>query len=223
MPDVPNLVSECATKRASMVAKLRGQGIRDENVLRAMGILPRHRFVAPLLRAQAYADHPVGIGHGQTISQPFIVASMLQHAAPMPGEVALEVGGGSGYMAALLAQFCVRVIAVERVPQLVQQAQQNLQDVGIENVEVAIGDGSIGWEAEAPFDVIIVSAAAPSIPQPLEDQLQDGGRMVIPVGGLMDQTMMLIMKKGKETSSRVLYGCKFVPLVGEAGFHAQNE
>ena len=210
--------SEYAGQQLSMLTKLREIGGLDEKVLRALESVPRHRFVSPLLRDQAYADHPVSIGHGQTISQPWIVASMLQHAAPKSEDKALEVGGGSGYMAALLSLTCDRVVAVERVPQLAELAVKNLHDVGITNVEIVCGDGSIGWLARAPYDVIIVSAAVPTVPGQLTAQLNDGGRMVVPVGCLEEQVLMSVVKNGNENNTRALYKCKFVPLLGKFGF-----
>jgi len=209
---------------AAMIAKLRSQGIRDERVLQAMTDLPRHVFVPQGQQEHAYADRPVDIGAGQTISQPYMVASMLQHAAPAPGDVVLEVGGGCGYMAALLSRFCSRVIAIERIPELAEASRGNLARLHIEtrlhieNVEVHVGDGSLGWPAGAPYNVIVVSAAAPSVPSALMAQLSDGGRILIPVGSREDQTLFYITKQGGEISRRELYGCKFVPLIGVQGF-----
>jgi len=201
-----------------MLSQLHSCGIRDERVLAAMDAVPRHLFVPEALRAQAYADHPVDIGAHQTISQPYMVAAMLQYAALAPGDRALEVGSGSGYLAALLARLCASVAAVERVPMLAERSRKTLADLGCANVRVETGDGTCGWPAAAPYDAIIVSAAAPTVPQPLLDQLADGGRLVIPVGDSDDQMLQLIFRQGAELSTRELFACKFVPLIGEHGF-----
>ena len=162
---------------------LRGRGIADERVLQAMLRLPRHEFVPEAYRSQAYEDHPLPIGEGQTISQPYIVAIMLEALALQPTDTVLEVGTGSGYATALLAELTARVVAVERAPALAASAMQTLSRLGYNDVKVVVGDGSQGFAAGAPYDAILVSAATAAVPQALLSQLrEDGGRMIIPVG-----------------------------------------
>jgi protein-L-isoaspartate(D-aspartate) O-methyltransferase len=199
-----------------MVAEqLRNHGITDERVLQAMTQLPREEFVAPELRRLAYADHPLAIGGGQTISQPLVVAAMTQAAAPRPEEAALEVGAGSGYQAAVLATLCRHVVGLERDGALAQRCSATLTRLGIANAEVHHADGGLGWPSSAPYDVIIVSAAAPLVPQPLLDQLADGGRLVIPVAREADepQDLLLLTRHGTELLTRTIFKVLFVPLL----------
>jgi len=193
--------------------QLRGRGIRDERVLDAMVRVPRHEFVPPELRAEAYKDHPIPIGEGQTISQPYIVALMLQDLALMPTDVALEVGTGSGYVAALLSLLTTRVYTIERHAELARRAQQALARTGSSNVITAVGDGSAGLPSRAPFDAILVSAAAASVPPALFEQLAEGGRMVVPVGGRDMQLLQLVQKREGRQLVSDLEGCRFVPLI----------
>lgn len=199
--------------------QLRARGIRDERVLEAMARVPRHEFVPPEHRDEAYEDHPIGIGEGQTISQPFVVAAMLEALALRPDDVALEVGAGSGYETALLAELTRKVYSVERIASLAENARATLERLGYSNVTIVHGDGSQGLSDAAPFDAIVVAAAAPRVPPSLLEQLRDGGRLVIPVGSGIAQELQLIRKSGDTMTTRHLDGVRFVPLIGKEGFH----
>ena len=193
---------------------LRGRGIADERVLQAMLRLLRHEFVSEAYRSQAYEDHPLPIGEGQTISQPYIVAIMLEALAPRATDKVLEVGAGSGYATALLADLTERVVAVERSPVLAASATQTLSRLGYNNVNVVVGDGSQGFAAGAPYDAILVSAAAHAVPQALLSQLrEDGGRMIIPVGPAESQQLQLIRMQAGRALVTLCGACRFVPLV----------
>jgi protein-L-isoaspartate(D-aspartate) O-methyltransferase len=204
-----------------MVAEqLRKNGITDERVLAAMAELPREEFVPPEHRRLAYADHPLAIGGGQTISQPLVVAAMTQAASPRRDEVALEVGSGSGYQAAVLARLCRHVVGLERDPELAARGGATLARLGLANAEIHHADGTLGWVAGAPYDVIVVSAAAANLPPALLDQLAEGGRLVIPVVRRISepQDLLLIRKTGAELETQTLFPVLFVPLVeGTAG------
>ena len=206
-------------QRLLMVAEqLRDRGIRDERVLEAMARVPRHEFVQPDQRDEAYEDHPLPIGEGQTISQPFVVAAMLEALALRPEDVALEVGTGSGYETAVLAELVRKVYSIERIASLAERARAVLARLGYSNVTVVHGDGSQGLLEAAPFDAIVVSAAAPRLPKPLMDQLRDGGRLVIPVGSGFAQELQLVRKIGDSSTILYLDGVRFVPLIGRDGF-----
>jgi protein-L-isoaspartate(D-aspartate) O-methyltransferase len=206
--------------RLAMVEEqLRGRGIRDERVLEAMARVPRHEFVPAEHRDEAYEDHPIGIGAGQTISQPFVVAAMLEALSLRPEDVVLEVGAGSGYETALLAELARTVHGVERIASLAENARATLERLGYRNVSIVQGDGSQGLPDAAPFDAIVVAAAAPRVPPPLVDQLRDGGRLVIPVGSGIAQELQLVRKSGDALTTRHLDGVRFVPLIGKEGFH----
>jgi protein-L-isoaspartate(D-aspartate) O-methyltransferase len=208
-----------ATMRQKMVnAQLRARGIGDEKVLAAMEKVPRHLFVADEYRESAYEDHPLPIGAGQTISQPYIVAFMLEALALDASEMVLEIGTGSGYQAALLAELARQVYSVERIESLAHGAEEILQHLGYTNVRLILGDGSYGLSEHAPFDAIVVSAAAPTIPQALLEQLREGGRMVIPVGPAAAQELKLVGKQDSGAVVTNLEGCRFVPLIGEQGY-----
>ncbi|WP_428264995.1 protein-L-isoaspartate(D-aspartate) O-methyltransferase [Haliangium sp.] len=209
-------------RRGMVERQLRGRGITDERVLAAMGTVPRHLFVPPHLRAAAYADSPLEIGHDQTISQPLMVAIMLEALELRGPERVLEVGCGSGYQAALLAKLAAEVYAVEIIPELARGAERALALADIAGVEVIVGDGGLGWPAAAPYDAIVVAAAAPEVPAPLVDQLGDGGRLVLPVGNGVLQTLLRIRKRGRATHSENLGGCAFVPLTGARGVHGRR-
>jgi protein-L-isoaspartate(D-aspartate) O-methyltransferase len=210
-----------AVQRRNMVeSQLRARGILDERVLGAMSGVPRHEFVSAEYRDQIYEDHPIPIGEGQTISQPFIVAIMLQALALDPADVVLEVGTGSGYLTALLAELTRHVYSVERHASLAQTAQVTLARLGYTNVEVVVGDGSNGLPSRAPFDAIVVSAAAPQIPAPLFAQLREGGRMIVPVGPAQAQELQLVRKHSGQPIISSLEGCRFVPLIGSAGYRS---
>lgn len=193
--------------------QLEDRGVRDLRVLEAMREVPRHEFVPESLGDDAYEDHPLPIGAGQTISQPYIVAVMLQHLALRPTDRVLEVGTGSGYVTALLAWMCAEVYSVERHPPLAAAAQATLERLGYSNVKVRVGDGTLGWPEYAPFDAILVSAAASEIPRALFVQLREDGRMVVPVGPPSSQELQLIRKVTGQAEVQVLEGCRFVPLV----------
>ena len=211
-----------AGERLDMVeSQLRRRGIRDQPVLAAMSKVPRHEFVPRQYWPDAYADHPVPIGEQQTTSQPYIIAAMLQAAEIKPQDRVLEIGAGSGYQTALLAELAGRVFAVERYPTLAANAQSLLERLGYANATVITGDGSLGLPEYAPFDVIIVAAAAPRVPPALLEQLAPEGRMVIPVGEAQQQVLQLARKHadGNVTVS-TLEGCRFVPLIGRQGFAA---
>jgi protein-L-isoaspartate(D-aspartate) O-methyltransferase len=207
--------------RQQMIAEqLQRRGIRDQRVLAAMAIIPRHLFVPEGFRAQAYEDMPLPIGYQQTISQPYIVALMLEALELTGTERVLEVGTGSGYQAALLGRLTHYVYTVEIIPELAQSAQAILRSY--ENVEVVAANGSIGWKAGAPYDAIIVAAASPMVPSSLIDQLQEGGRLVLPVGEFCSQKLLRLRKQGGKVFTENLGGCAFVPLVGEEGWKADT-
>jgi protein-L-isoaspartate(D-aspartate) O-methyltransferase len=206
-------------QRENMVrTQLADRGIRDVRVLEAMRTVPRHEFVAESLQRGAYEDHPLPIGAEQTISQPYIVALMLQHLALEPADRILEVGTGSGYVAALLSTLCAEVYSVERHAELALSAEETLARLGYSNVKIRVGDGSLGWPEYAPYDAVLVSAAASEVPPLLFDQLREGGRMMAPVGPPFSQELQLIRKIGGKAETKSLEGCRFVPLVaGSSG------
>jgi protein-L-isoaspartate(D-aspartate) O-methyltransferase len=203
-----------------MVEKqLRRRGIRDQRVLNAMLVIPREEFVSACDRLRAYADAPIPIGYGQTITQPYMTALMAQSLLLDGGEKVLDVGTGSGYHAAVLGRLARRVISVERIPKLVALARANLDRAGCgENITVVCGDGSLGYPTEAPFDAISVAAGSPEVPATLLDQLRDPGRLVIPVGNRLNQELYFVQKENGEILTRTLTGCRFVPLVGQEGW-----
>ena len=207
--------------RRDMVDKqLRARDITDKNVLGAMGKVPRHEFVPASLRSQAYADRPLPIGEGQTISQPYIVALMTQVAKVKRGDKVLEIGTGSGYQAAILAELTPHVYTIEIVPSLAKRAQGTLKRLDYETVKARTGDGYKGWREHAPFDAIIVTCAPDHIPQPLANQLTEGGRMVIPVGkqdALRGQQLLLVEKSRGKLKVTSIAPVLFVPMVREKG------
>jgi protein-L-isoaspartate(D-aspartate) O-methyltransferase len=211
-----------AAERFSMVeSQLRQRGIRDERLLAAMSTVPRHEFVSQQNWNEAYADHPVPIAEKQTTSQPYMIAAMIQAAEIKLEDRVLEIGAGSGYQTALLAELASQVFAVERYASLAETAQKTLERLGYRNARIVTGDGSLGLPDAAPFDAIIVSAAAPRIPQALVDQLAVGGRLLIPIGDADQQLLQLVQRNPDGTTSvRTLEGCRFVPLIGEQGFVA---
>jgi protein-L-isoaspartate(D-aspartate) O-methyltransferase len=201
-------------QREAMVrTQLAERGIRDRRVLDAMRSVPRHEFIPELLRQDAYEDRPLPIGEGQTISQPYIVAAMLEHLALAATDRVLEIGTGSGYVTALLASLCAEVYSMERHAQLAASAETTLRRLGYGNVHLRVGDGSQGWAEHAPFDAIIVSAATAEMPPALFAQLREGGRMIAPIGPSFSQELQLIRKIGGEPEVNILEGCRFVPLV----------
>jgi protein-L-isoaspartate(D-aspartate) O-methyltransferase len=203
--------------RAEMVKEqIVGRGVRDERVLEVMRDLRRHLFVPPSRQAEAYADKPLPIGDGQTISQPYIVALMTELLRPEPDDVILEIGTGSGYQAAVLARLARQVYTIEIIPRLAQEAERRLAELGFSNVEVKAGDGYLGWPEYAPFDGIIVTAAPPEIPSALLQQLKRGGRMVLPVGKSDRTQQLLVLEKSKtsdEVVGRNVIPVRFVPMV----------
>ncbi|RMD60350.1 protein-L-isoaspartate(D-aspartate) O-methyltransferase [Candidatus Parcubacteria bacterium] len=214
--------NEYTAKRRQMVEQqLMRRGIQDPRVLRAMSTVPRHVFVEANVRPAAYGDHALPIGHGQTISQPYVVALMTEAAQIQPGDKVLEIGTGSGYGAAIAGQIAGQVYTIERHKDLADTARERFRELGYHNIHVIHGDGSEGWPAEAPYDAIIVTAAAPDLPQPLLNQLKDGGRLVVPVGSRTHQTLVRAIRHGDRVLRESLTDVRFVPLVGEYGWKNQ--
>jgi protein-L-isoaspartate(D-aspartate) O-methyltransferase len=207
-----------AARRQMVASQIRDRGIRSVSVLDAMESVPRHLFVPPERLHKAYVDEPLPIGEGQTISQPFMVAAMAEALLLDGHERVLEVGAGCGYQAAVLSRLAREVIAVEAQPVLAASARERLARLGYANVRVEEGDGSAGWPETAPYDAILVTAAAPAVPQPLVDQLCEGGRLVIPVGTAERQELLRIVKREGRTTEKSLYACRFVPLLGRYGW-----
>lgn len=220
MKDEPNAFE--AMRRQMVEEQLEERDIYDRRVLDAMLAVPRHAFVPPEHRYLAYADGPLPIGEGQTISQPYIVALMTQLLHLKGGEKVLEIGTGSGYQAAVLAYLAQEVHTVERYEELAGRATRILSDLGITNVYIHIGDGSLGWPPNAPYQAILVTAAAPHPPPPLLDQLADGGRMVIPVGGLSGQYLECWERQGGDYTHEAITPVAFVPLRGQYGWEDEQ-
>jgi protein-L-isoaspartate(D-aspartate) O-methyltransferase len=198
--------------------QLRGRDIADERVLEAMAAVPRELFVPDGERRRAYRDAALPIGHGQTISQPYMVARIAEALAVRPGELLLDVGTGSGYQAAVLAELGADVVTIERIPELAEQARAALETAGYSRVEVRVGDGTLGVRDRAPFDAIAVAAAAPAFPETLYEQLRPRGRLVVPVGGQRAQRLEVIVRSPEGPAVVHSVPCRFVPLVGEEGF-----
>jgi len=217
---VTQATTDWETQRLQMVEQqLRRRGIHDERVLEAMAKIPREQFLPEKVRPWAYADEPLSIGYGQTISQPYMTALMAQALELKGAEKVLEVGTGCGYAAAVLAHLAAKVITIEIVRELADTARRNLEAVGLaDKVMVVTGDGSRGYPDMAPYDAISVAAAAPNIPPALVDQLKDPGRLVIPVGSLSEQELVVLTKSGGKTKTRVAALCRFVPLRGGEGW-----
>jgi len=217
---VTRAATDWEAQRLQMVEQqLRRRGIRDERVLEAMSKIPREQFLPDKVRPWAYADEPLSIGYGQTISQPYMTALMAQALELKGAEKVLEVGTGCGYAAAVLAYLAARVITIEIVRELADTARRNLEAVGLaDKVMVVTGDGSRGYPDMAPYDAISVAAAAPNIPPALVEQLNDPGRLVIPVGSLSEQELVVLTKSGGKTKKRVAALCRFVPLRGGEGW-----
>lgn len=206
------------SRRRMVQEQIQARGIGDQRLLKVLAEVPRHLFVDEALRSQAYNDHPLAIGEGQTISQPYMVALMTDALGLTGGEKVLEIGTGSGYQTAILAKLCDWVFSIERLGSLSRRAQRVLEQVGVFNVNLIVGDGSKGWPAEAPFDAIMVTAGSPQVPQPLLAQLKEGGRLVVPVGDRYLQTLYRLTRRGQEFTQEDLGGCRFVDLVGEHGW-----
>jgi protein-L-isoaspartate(D-aspartate) O-methyltransferase len=223
----PSSAQDWAIQRQQMLTAIRadvvatrsyiGKGTLDANILAAMGRVPRHAFVPPQVMDAAYENRPLPIGYGQTISQPYIVALMTDLLAPAPGHSILEVGTGSGYQAAVVAELGVHVRTIEIIPQLAKQAQERFARLGYDKIQVRQGDGYFGWPDAAPFDAIIVTAAADHVPPPLVRQLKNGGRMVIPVGQRFGVQYLLLITKDLtgEVQTRQILPVRFVPLTGK--------
>ena len=213
-----------AYRRAQMLESLKQGGITDKRVMEAMAEIPRHYFVPEAFRHQAYDDDvSIHIGEGQTISQPRIVALMTESARIDPMDRVLEVGTGSGYQAAVLSRLARFVFTVERVASLARQAKSVLDQLGVENVSVKVMDGTLGWRAQAPFDAILVTAGAPEVPEPLVEQLADGGRLVVPVGPRETQVLKIVERRGDRTFAHELKGACFVPLIGRHGWEERPD
>ena len=214
------MIAAVPVRRQALVEQLRSVGIDDERVLAAFAQVPREEFVPRALYQRAYEDFALEIGDGQTISQPSVVARITALAGVGPRDRVLEIGAGSGYQAAVLAELARFVFALERLPRLAETARTRLSQLGYRNVSVQVMDGSLGWRAQAPFDAIVVSAAAPAVPAALTEQLADGGRLVIPVGSLRRQELVRVVRSG-DTLTETRHGAtSFVPLVGRDGFKA---
>lgn len=205
--------------RTQMVeTQIQKRGVKDPGVLRAMATVPRHEFVPDQYKHLAYTDEPLGIGEGQTISQPYIVAAMTEALGLRGAEKVLDVGTGCGYQAAVLAILCTEVFSIEYRPELARAAAERLHRLGFTNVHVHCGDGSLGLREFAPYDAILVAAAAPKIPEPLQEQLSEAGRLIVPVGAEDHQHLVLVMRHGTEYATERREGCRFVPLVGRYGW-----
>jgi protein-L-isoaspartate(D-aspartate) O-methyltransferase len=220
MPDDKNDFEEA--RRLMVERQLARRGITDERVLEAMRQVPRHVFVPQDMWDMAYRDTPLPIGQGQTISQPYIVAYMTQLLDLAPEDRVLEIGTGSGYQVAILSRLAKQVYTIERIGDLARQAAQILKELGYDNVQLRTADGGYGWPEAAPFDAIMVTAAAPEIPQPLIAQLAEGGRLVIPIGPTGYQDLLRLRRRGERIERENLVPVAFVPLVGEHGWREQD-
>jgi protein-L-isoaspartate(D-aspartate) O-methyltransferase len=213
-----------AHARFTMVeTQLVRRGILDKRVLTAMGNVPREKFVSQESEKDAYGDYPLSIGEGQTISQPYMVAIMTECLELKGTEKVLELGTGSGYQTAILAELAHSVISIERIPALAEQARLRLNELGYKNIQVISADGTLGYPAEQPYDGIIVTAGAPKIPETLVNQLKPGGKLVIPVGSKFSQTLTIVEKKEIGYNSRGVLGCIFVPLLGQEGWATADQ
>jgi protein-L-isoaspartate(D-aspartate) O-methyltransferase len=207
--------------RRRLVEALRDKGIRDLSVLRAFDLTPRHAFVPTGVRHRAYEDTSLPIGSGQTISQPSIHARYLELLQLKGNERVLEIGTGSGYQTVLLSHLVSQIFTIERIPALYTMARENINRAGAKNVSMLLGDGTVGWREYAPYDAILVSAAGPTIPQPLVEQLVEGGRMLVPVGGMEEQTLKLVTRRGGGVETQDVAPVRFVPLLGTHGWEQQ--
>lgn len=217
-----NISMDYKVSREKMVlTQIIERGIKDPLVINAMKKVPRHLFVDNSLKHRAYDDYPLPIQEGQTISQPYIVALMTELLKLKSGTRVLEIGTGSGYQSAILAEIASYVYSVERIPVLAKTAREVLDRLGYHNIMIKVGDGTYGWKDMAPFDGIIVTAAAPDIPKPLLEQLKDGGRLVIPVGDLFSQDLVVVQKEGDKYIKSVQTGVRFVKLIGAYGWQTE--
>jgi protein-L-isoaspartate(D-aspartate) O-methyltransferase len=216
MRDMPDNARDFLNQRTGMVREqLCARGIKDERVLEAMGTVPRERFILSTRAVDAYADRPLPISAGQTISQPYMVAYMTERLSPAPDSKVLEIGTGSGYQTAILSLLVDHVHTIERIAALSRDAAKLLADLGLENITFHEGDGSVGLAEHAPYDRIIITAAAPHVPPILVDQLADQGVLIAPVGGEHEQTIVRVTRTGRRTSEKRLLDCRFVKLIGE--------
>jgi protein-L-isoaspartate(D-aspartate) O-methyltransferase len=207
-----------AARDRMVETQISARGIRDERVMSAMRSVPRHIFVPESSRGAAYGDYPLPIGHGQTISQPYIVAMMTALLLIRPDDRVLEIGAGSGYQAAILGTLAKEVLSIERIPEVARMAAENLSASGITTVKVIVGDGTLGYPENAPYDGVLITAATHSIPPPLIDQLAEGGRLVAPVGSRDLQELIRLTKKGNDLTREFFGGVVFVPLLGKYGW-----
>lgn len=215
--------SYAALRERMVDQQIRARGVVDPRVLAAMRKVPRHLFIPPHLWDQAYDDYPLPIGEDQTISQPYIVALMTELLEIKEMDRVLEIGTGSGYQAAILAELAATVLSIDRVGGLADQARQVLDSLGYTNVRIRVGDGTLGWPEEMPFDAIIVTAGAPKVPRPLTEQLALGGRLVIPVGDVWSQTLTCVRKTREGLKFEYHGGCRFVRLIGKYGWDGGRE
>ena len=198
--------------------QLKGRGIKDQRVLDAFLEVPRHKFVEEYMKYKAYDDYPLSIGYGQTISQPYMVAIMTETLSPKPGETILEIGTGSGYQAAILSRLCSAVYTIERISALASRARKLLDELGYFNIHISVGDGTMGLPQHAPYDGIIVTAGAPHVPEALMAQLNEDGRLVIPIGDQGIQDLKRITKTKNGVKEESMGGCRFVKLIGKNGW-----
>lgn len=212
-------VNESKNERERMVKKqITSRGVKDKRVIEAMLHVPRHVFVESAYRHQAYNDYPLPVGHGQTISQPYMVAVMTELLELKGDEVVLEIGTGSGYQTAILALLCSKVYTIERIADLTKQARSRLENLGFRNVSFMVGDGSIGWSEYAPYNGIMITAGAPDVPNSLIEQLAENGRLVIPIGSEYYQVLNVVKKHKGRIYRKELFECTFVPLLGKEGW-----
>ena len=210
-------------RQRMVIEQLEARGITDPRVLAAFLKVPRHRFVPLELQEEAYADRPIPIGFGQTISQPYMVALMTQVLRLQGHERVLEIGTGSGYQAAILAELALEVFSVERIPELAAEAARRVQELGYWNVHLTTANGSLGWPEHAPYDGMLVAASCPSVPRELTEQLGEGGRLVIPLGSSQTQALTLLEQHGRTLHTTELTACVFVPLIGQRGWPSESE
>lgn len=216
------MIDFAISRRRMVEEQVRGRGVTDPRVIEAMLKVPRHLFVPEALSSQAYNDFPLPIGERQTISQPYMVGVMSEALQLRGDEKVLEIGTGSGYQAAVLALLARQVFSLERIPELARQARRTLDNCGFARVNIRVTDGTYGWENEAPFDGIVVTAGAPAIPRPYLEQLTLGGRLVIPVGDRISQILVRVTRRGEQDfREERLFGCRFVPLVGNHGWREE--
>jgi protein-L-isoaspartate(D-aspartate) O-methyltransferase len=218
-----NRDDQAVARRRMVEDQLKSRGIHDAHVLRIMAALPRHLFVDPALDTRAYSDHALPIGEEQTISQPYMVALMTQALDLTGDEKVLEIGTGSGYQTAVLAELADRVFTIERIPPIATAARERLAGMGYNNIVYRTADGSLGWKEMAPFDRILVTAGAPRIPAFVGDQLRPGGVAILPVGSDQEQALVKLVKTEKGLEKKILTGCTFVPLIGRGGWTTKEK